>query len=64
MHSAFHELPVDRDVAEEAGRIRRRSGIRTPDALIAATALAHGLALVTRNVRDFARVDSLRVEAP
>ncbi len=31
------------------------------DTLIAATALRHGLALVTRNVREFSRVPGLRV---
>ncbi|MBL8112420.1 MAG: PIN domain-containing protein [Acidobacteria bacterium] len=44
---AFRELPVDGDVAERAGRIRRESGLRLPDALVAATALVHGLSLVT-----------------
>ncbi|MGH8933588.1 MAG: type II toxin-antitoxin system VapC family toxin [Egibacteraceae bacterium] len=39
-------------------------GIATPDALIAATALVHGLTLVTRNERNFARVPGLQVELP
>jgi len=56
----FREIPVDRAVAERAGRIRRESGIRLPDALIAATAIEHGLALVTRNRRDFAAVRQVR----
>lgn len=62
--SPFVEIPVDRRVAESAGRIRRDTGIRTPDALIAATALTHGLTLVTRNARDFERVRRLRTRAP
>jgi len=60
----FRELPVDRGVAERAGRIRREAGVRTPDALIAATALEHRLTLVTRNVRDFERVPGLRISDP
>ena len=60
----FAELPVDRAIAERAGRIRRTTGIRTPDALIAATALEHGLGLMTRNAGDFKRVAGLRVIAP
>ena len=60
----FHELPVDRAVAERAGRIRRQTGIRTPDALIAATALEHRLTLLTRNLRGFEAVRGLRVTSP
>jgi predicted nucleic acid-binding protein len=60
----LQELPVDRAVAERAGRIRRETGIRTPDALIAATALEHRLRLLTRNVRDFEPVPGLRVTSP
>ena len=60
----FRELPVDRAVAERAGRIRRETGIRTPDALIAATALVGRLTLVTRNERDFEPVSGLRLRPP
>ena len=57
----FRELPVDRTVADRAGRIRRESGIRLPDALIAATALEHRLGLATRNRADFDKVRGLRL---
>lgn len=60
----FPELPVDRAIAERAGRIRRETGVRTPDALIAATALEHRLTLVTRNLRDFEPIRGLRLSAP
>jgi toxin FitB len=59
----FREHPVDRAVAERAGRICREAGIRLPDALIAATALVHGLGVATRNRRDFDRVRGLRLRA-
>jgi len=59
--SPFREIAVDRALAERAGRVRRETGVRLPDALIAATALEHGLALVTRNERDFAPVRGLRI---
>lgn len=55
----FIEHAVDTSVAERAGRIRRRHGLRLPDALIAATALEHDLMLVTRNRRDFKGVADL-----
>ncbi len=60
----FDELPVDRPVAELAGQLRRSSHVRTPDALIAATALRHGLRLLTRNACDFEAVPGLTVVAP
>ena len=57
----FREIPVDRTVAERAGRICRESDIRLPDALIAASAIEHRLSLVTRNQSDFEPVRSLRL---
>jgi Predicted nucleic acid-binding protein, contains PIN domain len=57
----FTELPVDRAVAERAGRLRRESGIRAADALIAATALERGLELATRNRRGFEAVTGLQL---
>ncbi len=58
------ELPVDRVIAESAGRIRRTTQLDIPDALIAATALEHGLPVMTRNRRHFERVADLIVRSP
>jgi predicted nucleic acid-binding protein len=57
----LHEIVIDRRIAERAGTIRRDVGLRLPDALVAATALAHGLTLHTRNQRDFRKVPDLRL---
>jgi predicted nucleic acid-binding protein len=48
-------LPVDVAVADRWGRLLAASSRPLPaiDSLLAATALVHGLTLVTRNVRDF-----------
>lgn len=60
----FAVLPVDATVASHYGRLlaaaRRRRGrkLATADALIAATAAAHRLPLVTRD-RDFAALDGV-----
>lgn len=59
----FRELAVDRAVAERAGRIAREFGVRQPDALVAATAVEHGLGLVTRNRKDFESIRGLRLRS-
>lgn len=59
----FREIPIDRGIAERAGRIKRESGTRLPDALIAASALERGLSLVTRNVKDFSNIRQLRLKS-
>jgi hypothetical protein len=45
-------LSIDRAVAEAWGRLDARRTTSVIDGLLAATALVHGLTLVTRNVRD------------
>ena len=57
----FRELSIGRVLAERAGRVRRETSIRLPDALIAATAIEHKLSLVTRNQTDFKNVSGLRI---
>ena len=48
-------LPIDAHVADRWGHLVAQAGRPLPaiDSLLAATALTHGLALVTRNLRDF-----------
>jgi predicted nucleic acid-binding protein len=50
----FHFLTIDAPVADEAARLRRRTGLKLADALQAAAALRHGLRLATRHTKDFA----------
>ena len=50
-------LPVDVDVARRCARMHVPDPRSERDALIAATALVHGMTLVTRNVPDFSGLD-------
>ena len=59
--AAMTPIAVDEEIADAAGSIRRETGIATPDALIAASAIARGLELLSRNRRDFDRVEGLRL---
>ncbi|GAU05631.1 plasmid stabilization protein [Burkholderia stabilis] len=47
-------LPVDTAVAQKCARLHVPDRRSERDALIAATALVHGMTVVTRNVADFA----------
>lgn len=60
----FQEYPVDRSIAERAGRLVRSAQVPMPDALIAATALEHGLTLLTRDLGHFDRIAGLQVRSP
>jgi predicted nucleic acid-binding protein len=70
--STFDPLPVDAEVARAYGRIyaavgaagRKARGRRAFDLLIAATALASGLPLYTRNPDDFEGASSLLEVVP
>ena len=58
------EVLIGDSVIEEAARLRRTVKMKTPDAVIAATALLENAALVTRNAEDFRRVPGLKVTEP
>jgi len=60
-------LPFDDACAEEYGALRATLAaagrpIGPNDLLIAATALAHDLTLVTHNLREFSRIAGLKIE--
>jgi predicted nucleic acid-binding protein len=60
----FSEAEVSAAIIERAIEIRRSVRIKTPDAIIAATALIYGASLVTRNANDFSMVPGLAVVEP
>jgi predicted nucleic acid-binding protein len=66
----FTPLPFDAEAARAFGRVAaalrqqgRKPAARSHDAMIAATALAHGLPVYTANPGDFRDIDGLEVVA-
>lgn len=57
-------LPVDDDVIQQAIRLRQQRNLKLGDALIAATAMLHGLTIATRNEKDFSGIAGLTVFNP
>ena len=58
------ELGLDAEIAERAIALRQQRKMGLGDAIIAATALVHGLTLVTRNMDDFKHVSGLDLINP
>jgi hypothetical protein len=50
-------LPIDSTVADQWGRLDATNPLSTPDGLIAATAIANGMTIVTRDADLIARPD-------
>ncbi len=56
--------PLDTVVIEQAIALRQQRKMGLADAIVAATALVHGVPLVTRNVSDFKQVAGLKLVDP
>lgn len=57
-------LPLSQDVLDQAVTLRQQRKMSLGDALVASTALVHGLTLVTRNVADFRWIPGLSLFNP
>jgi predicted nucleic acid-binding protein len=57
LHRTFADrvLPITAEIADQWGELNVPDPVPTVDGLLAATALVHGLILVTRNTADVAR---------
>jgi predicted nucleic acid-binding protein len=62
--SCMDELPLSNSVVQQTISLRSQYAIKLPDAVIAATALANGLTLMTRNEVDFKNLSGLTVVNP
>jgi len=58
------EYPIQEKVIDKTIEIRRNYKIRLPDAIIAATCLAHKLILLTDNEADFNKIKGLKIINP
>jgi predicted nucleic acid-binding protein len=52
-------FPLESRLAQLAGALRRQYRLKTPDSIVAATALLTRTTLVTRNIRDFQDIKAL-----
>ena len=60
----FEEVSVDTTIVDRTIALKRAGRIKTPDAIIAATALVYGATLITRNTDDFKRIKDLKLLNP
>jgi predicted nucleic acid-binding protein len=58
---SWRMVALDADIAETAARLRATLGLKLPDAVQAASALAVNAAALVTHDRDFARLQALRV---
>jgi hypothetical protein len=59
--SLFTKVLVDNRIAQMAGDLRRKYEISVPDAIIAASCLQVSAELVTRNKKDFSKIEGLSI---
>src|SRR4051812_39582986 len=57
-------FPLDEQVILATIRLHQKNKIKLPDAIIAATALAHNLTLISRNTKDFEKIEGLKTLNP
>lgn len=57
-------IQLSDDVIDSTILLKKAIKIKTPDAIIAATALVNGLVIITNNITDFKRVKGLKVFNP
>ena len=57
-------LDISPDVIAQCVALRKGKKIKTPDAIIAATASAYGYTLITANEKDFDNIKGLKIVNP
>jgi predicted nucleic acid-binding protein len=59
--SLFNQIKITDGVVEQTINIRKKFKVKLPDAIIAATALEYDLILLTRNIKDFNKIDGINI---
>ena len=57
-------LPLSDAIVDKTIVLRQKHKLKTPDAIIAATALLHNMTLISRNDKDFERIKGLKYSNP
>lgn len=57
-------LDISKDVVSYCVTLRKGKKIKTPDAIIAATALAYNYTLITKNEKDFIHINGIKIINP
>ena len=57
-------LDISPEVVDRCVTLRKGKKIKTPDAIIAATALAYNYTLITNNEKDFSNIKGLKIINP
>lgn len=55
---------IDEEIAQKTIYVRRKYGLKLPDAFIAATAIVKDFVLVSRNEKDFGKITELEIYNP
>jgi predicted nucleic acid-binding protein len=62
--SNFESIGLTEEIKIVTIQLRKSTGLKIPDAVIAATALTHSIPLLTNNLKDFEKVDFLKIIDP
>jgi len=57
-------IPLSEETIDQTIQIRKKHKIKTPDAIIAASAKVLGLTLISRDVGDFKKIHGLKIINP
>ena len=60
----FDIVPLEKELAKQAGIIRMKHQIPFADAIVAATAIDSHAILATRNIKHFSKIKNLKIISP